>query len=250
MRIGFFVILLIVFLLIPPNFKASQASSNGILLRDYKSLTFYIGSKNITSFQLLENIVILPETSFNESEAIAMITRIGKIHPSILKALISKNIQIKLFNGLLTDEPTAAHLKGLKPRGYSENAPTWDYVPGIGGAELVLAKIGHSQKGMGHGSVNLELHELAHSIDRFVLGSIRQDPIFLNIWKKESSTLFQDREYFVAYPEEYFAEAFVYFYFSAETKEILETKAPITYELFNKLEKAEFYSSKNSVFHH
>ena len=74
---------------------------------------------------------------------------------------------IKLFTGKLTDNPTASHLSGMIPRGYVNNT-TWDDVPGLGGSKTVLVKIGASHKGNGHSSVNLELHELAHSIDNYV----------------------------------------------------------------------------------
>ncbi|MEF2098411.1 hypothetical protein V3595_27995 [Bacillus sp. CFBP9009] len=45
--------------------------------------------------------------------------------------------------------------------------------------------VGASDKGKGHGSVNLELHELAHSIDKIVYNGIRDDVNFLGIWGKE-----------------------------------------------------------------
>ena len=53
------------------------------------------------------------------------------------------------------------------------------------GSHTVLVKIGASDKGKGHGSVNLELHELAHSVDQIVYGGIRDDDKFLSIWRKE-----------------------------------------------------------------
>ncbi|WP_420535002.1 anthrax toxin lethal factor-related metalloendopeptidase, partial [Bacillus mycoides] len=46
---------------------------------------------------------------------------------------------------------------------------TWDDVPGVGsdiGGKPVMARIGFSERGKGHGSINLELHEIAHAIDR------------------------------------------------------------------------------------
>src|SRR5690606_14826489 len=124
---------------------------------------------------------------------------------------------------------------GKKPRGYSENGPTWDEVPGIGGSEVVLAKIGSSDKGKGHGSINLELHELAHSIDKFVFDSISDDPYFLAIWEKEVNLLFPNRSYFSDFPEEYFAESFAMFYLSDQTRNHLKLVAPMTYQLFVEL---------------
>ena len=42
----------------------------------------------------------------------------------------------------------------------------------LGGPRLVLARIGYSEYGMGHSSICLELHELAHGLDLGVFGAI------------------------------------------------------------------------------
>ncbi|MBE4910144.1 toxin [Bacillus luteolus] len=228
------------FLFFVPGVKEESASTNGVLLRDFSSITFFINREQIENYHLLEHIVVLPEDSFNQTEAINMIQRINSIHPSLLQQLISENITIKLFNGNLTDEPSAAHLKGTTPRGYSNKSKTWDSVPGIGGGKMALAKIGHSENGDGHGSLNLELHELAHSIDRHVLNLIREDTIFQRIWKEEASKMFPNHDYFITYPEEYFAESFVMYYLGDDTKKELKEKAPMTYELFRQIEQSTY----------
>jgi Pro-Pro endopeptidase len=235
-----FITVLFLFLFFIPGVKEESASTNGIPLKDFSSITFFINKNQIENYHLLEQMIILPENSFNQSEAINMIQRLNLVHPSILQRLIEENITLKLFNGKLTDEPSAAHLKGITPRGYTNKSKTWDDVPGIGGGKIVLAKIGHSQIGEGHGSLNLELHELAHSLDRHVLNLIREDTIFLKIWKEEANQLFPKREYFLTYPEEYFAESFVMYYLSNESRNELKEKAPLTYELFKKIEQGSF----------
>ncbi|MEK5364257.1 hypothetical protein MHB45_28125 [Peribacillus sp. FSL K6-5616] len=48
-----------------------------------------------------------------------------------------------------------------------------------------MVKIRASDKGDGHGSVNLELHELAHSIDNIVYDGIRKDWDFFRIREKK-----------------------------------------------------------------
>src|SRR5690606_26986283 len=153
------------------------------------------------------------------------------VSSSFWERLYDEGVYIKLFTGAITDEPTAAHLKGTKPRGYSENGPLWDNVPGIGGSTVVLVKIGHSEKGSGHGSVNLELHELAHSIDQLVFDSIRDDSRFHSVWQKEVIQIFPERKYFHDYPEEYFAETFALYYLSKESRDYLRNFAPLTYSL-------------------
>jgi hypothetical protein len=140
-----------------------------------------------------------------------------------------------LFNGKLTDNSSAAYLKGTTPRGYGNNAK-WDDVPGMGGSHTVLVKIGASDKGKGHSSVNLELHELAHSIDTIVYGGIQDDPEFLNIWGKEVHILFPNQPYFINYPEEYFAEVFAIFYVNQEQNDRLKLLAPRTYAYIKQLD--------------
>ncbi|RFB16871.1 toxin [Bacillus sp. HNG] len=228
-------ILTLLFVLVGFTYHPGEASPHGIPLKDYQSLTLYTETSNLKNYDSLKEIILLPETKFNEAAAAKMIKRVNHIDEFILQGLVDDGVVLKLFTGFLTDEPTAAYLKGKKPRGYSQNGPTWDDVPGIGGSEVVLAKIGYSEKGKGHGSTNLELHELAHSIDSFVLDSISEDPTFLSIWKNEVNQLFPNRAYFSDYPEEYFAETFAMYYLSEQSRNQLKLAAPMTYELFVEL---------------
>ncbi len=79
----------------------------------------------------------------------------------------------------------------------------------MGGSHTVLVKIGASDKGNGHGSVNLELHELGHSIDNIVFDGIRDDMDYLKIGGgRKWMGCFQGLRIFSNYPEEYFAETF------------------------------------------
>ncbi|ANB61896.1 anthrax toxin lethal factor-related metalloendopeptidase [Anoxybacteroides amylolyticum] len=190
---------------------------------------------NIRSKQTLQKIVIVPDTPFDHAKAEKMIRTLAHIDPVLLKKVAQQQIYIKLFTGKLTDEPSVRYLRGKTPRGYT--VTTWDDVPGIGGSHLVLVKIGHSEKGKGHGSVNLELHELAHSIDYIVFDHIHATSPFLAIWREEAKQLFPHNYYFLDYPEEYFAEAFAYYYDTDETRAYLKEKAPKTYEFIQRLTK-------------
>ncbi|WP_010283917.1 anthrax toxin lethal factor-related metalloendopeptidase [Bacillus timonensis] len=229
------VILTLLFVLVGFTYHPGEASPHGIPLKDYQSLTLFTETSYLKNYEIIKNIVLLPETNFDETAAAKMIERIDQIDELILQGLVKEGVVLKLFTGNLTDEPTVAYLKGKKPRGYSENGPTWDDVPGIGGSEVVLAKIGASEKGKGHGSINLELHELAHSIDKFVFGSISEDPYYLAIWKNEVNQLFPNQSYFHDYPEEYFAESFAMYYLSNKTRNQLRLTAPMTYQFFVEL---------------
>jgi hypothetical protein len=215
------------------SITTSQASFDGIMLGDYSRRTLlYHSLIHDPSLQLLEQIIVLPKQAFDQKEAAAMIERIDSLSFSLLNKINQHGIKVKLFTGKLTDNPTAKQLAGQVPRGY-QNHITWDDVPGIGGSKVVLAKIGSSETGKGHSSVNLELHELAHSVDKFVLGDISRSKEFQRVWEKEHEQLFPGNSYFL-YPEEYFAETFAMFYLNSETKEILRNKAPLTYQFIEK----------------
>lgn len=224
-----------VFILTIPLVGSSNANMAGIPLDEYpkQSLLFELldYDKNLS----LNQLFILPEEEFDQAESAEIINRIATLPEQMIEKAVRNDIKIKLFQGNLTDNPTATHLRGVVPRGYTNNK-TWDQVPGIGGAKTVLVKIGSSEKGKGHNSVNLELHEFAHSLDRQVYGSIREDEEFLGIWKSESNRLFPGRMYFLNYPEEYFAESFAMFYIGGIQTELLKEAAPRTYHFIKKLD--------------
>ena len=67
--------------------------------------------------------------------------------------------------------------------------------------------------------MNLELHELAHSIDRHVFNGLRYKKNFLEIWDQEKEKLFPEVNYLMTYPEEYFAESFAYFYMGGQYRD-------------------------------
>lgn len=229
------VCLMLFSLLILPIMKNTDASTNGIPLKDYQFSKSYIDKDKIQNYHYLKNIILLPENSFNELEALKIIERLGQINKGILKKLILSNVHVKLFSGKLTDQPSVMHLKGIKPRGYTLNGPTWDEVPGIGGSKLVLVRIGYSHTGMGHSSINLELHEVAHSIDRYVYDLIRNDVEFLKIWHHDVNILFPNQPYFTNYPEEYFAEVFAMYFLNDQYRSNLMNEVPLTYEYLKNL---------------
>jgi Pro-Pro endopeptidase len=212
----------------------SRATFDGIRLADYPKDSILYNSI-INENSLLQQIIVLPNNLFDQKEAAAIINRISILPDSLLEHISKQGITLKLFTGKLTDNPTASSLAGQIPRGYHSKL-TWDDVPGIGGSKVVLVKIGYSEKGKGHGSVNLELHELAHSIDRYVYQEISNRKDFQAIWEKERGSLFPGNGYFILYPEEYFAETFAMYYLNEEQKEILLNKAPQTYQFIKNLD--------------
>lgn len=186
---------------------------------------------------LLEQLILVPsENDYSHEEVEGMVTRLAHIHPTILHDLVVNNVKFKLFSGKLTDEPYFADLKGVSPRGWSDHK-TWDQVPGAGGTYIAAAKIGASEPGNGHGSINLELHEIAHSVERTVYKGLRDNEEFLEIWREEVPVLFHNDPYFNSYPEEYFAEVFAMYYLNEDSNINVKLMAPKTYEYIQKLEK-------------
>ncbi|KXY42583.1 hypothetical protein AT265_09660 [Bacillus cereus] len=172
-----------------------------------------------------------------------MVDRLWSIPTNILITMHKQGVQVKLINFPLTDLPEYEYLRGTVPRGWEHTPYTWDDVPGAGG-QTVVARIGYSYKKM-HSSVSLELHETAHSIDRYVFDNISYSNKFTEIHALEHDD-FNDNPYF-DYKEEYFAEALAYFYAGPDTKAELEEKAPLTYKFINELQRnipSEKHSNK------
>ncbi|NLW23545.1 MAG: S-layer homology domain-containing protein [Tissierellia bacterium] len=185
-----------------------------------------------------DHLISLPEAgSYDEEKAQEMIDRIMGIDIRILAKWLSYGGEMRLINNNITDEPEFEYLKGEVPRGWEGTGYTWDDVPGIGGPRLVLARIGYSEYGMGHSSICLELHELAHGLDLGVFGAISSTHEFKALQEKEKESIFGDHvnSYYFDYPDEYFAETFAYYYKSEESRKILQEKAPETYEFIRTL---------------
>jgi Pro-Pro endopeptidase len=214
----------------------SQASFDGIKLADYPKDSLLVQSiQDEPSLQHLKQMIVLPENLFDQNEAASIIHRMGSLPDSMLENINNQGIILKLFTGKLTDNPTASMLAGVTPRGYHSKT-TWDDVPGIGGTKVVLVKIGHSEHGKGHGSINLELHEMAHSIDRYLFDNISKSKEFQSIWEEERGIIFPGNIYLIMYPEEYLAETFAMYYLNENSRDMLQLKAPLTFNFIKNLQ--------------
>ncbi|PKG24032.1 anthrax toxin lethal factor-related metalloendopeptidase [Niallia nealsonii] len=212
----------------------SQLQQTGLPLKEVSNTSILKKELSLKAEKNFENIILLPYSKYDEKEAAAIINRLNKLPQSLIKKIHQKGITLQLFTGKLTDNETVKSLAGVIPRGY-QSKTTWDNVPGIGGGQTVLVKIGASQKGKGHGSVNLEYHELAHSIDSKVLGNASKTNYYLAIWNKEKFKLFPNKPYFQNYAEEYFSETFAMFYIGGAEKEHLKAVAPLTYQYISRI---------------
>ncbi|HLU21379.1 MAG TPA: toxin [Bacillaceae bacterium] len=226
-------ILIILFLIFTPFFlfsNKSDAKYSGIPLAEYDSYPLLI----LQSGEILAEIIILPENFQDEIAVKEIIGRLDRLPIDILEKVHEHNIKIVLFQGKLTDNESLAHLRGITPRGYPKSI-VWDDVPGIGGTDLVYVKIGSSNKGEGHGSVNLEYHELAHSLYNIVYNDPSENGQFKQIWQTEAKLLYPDHLYLQQYIEEYFAESFAHYFLSPETQTLLKATAPQTFQFISEL---------------
>ncbi|MER2108887.1 MAG: S-layer homology domain-containing protein [Solibacillus sp.] len=193
------------------------------------------------SAEILTQFITVPQHTYDTVEVEKVMTRISRIPEPYLRELVKNGVELRLINTLLTDQPEYEHLKGVTPRGWEHTGKTWDDVPGIGGNPIIV-RIGQSDFNSGHGTLNLELHETAHVIDSYLFKSVSQSAEFQDIMHKELDNLIKDHpnqynKVYFTYPEEYFAESFVYFYLNDTRHEELQQKAPLTYQFFLELEK-------------
>lgn len=186
-------------------------------------------TSSLQNQDLLESMVIVPHEVSKKQELGNMLSTIDQIDRPLLQYLKDNGIMIRLFNGALTDEPLLYPLKWQHPRGWEQKV-TWEEVPGSGGGWLISAKIGASEPGNGHSSLNLELHEIGHTVYNQL--SPAQKLKFTDIWKKEVSMMFPENKYFSSYVSEYYSEAFAHYYFNTRSVELLKERAPSTYQFF------------------
>lgn len=183
---------------------------------------------------LLKDIVVFPQGDYDKLEADRMLDHLALIPATLLQGLKDNRVQIKLITGKITDEPEFSQYKGITPRGWENSGLTWDDIPGVS-SNIVIVRIGHSDKGKGHNSQNLELHETFHAIDRLVLNNISSSIRFEEIWKREANVNYKGDNYVSTYSTEYFAEAATLYLFNAETQAQLKKDMPLTYEFMKDL---------------
>lgn len=188
----------------------------------------------LSSEEILSQIVVLPNADYNKAAADKMISRLSAIPASLLQGLKDNSVKIKLVNGKITDEPEFAQYKGVTPRGWENTGLTWDDVPGVS-SNVVIARIGYSNKGKGHNGQNLELHETFHAIDRLVLNNVSSSAAFQNVWKQEADVNYKNDGYVSVYSTEYFAETATLYFYSEETRKELKEDMPLTYDFLDKL---------------
>ena len=200
-----------------------------------------------------DGFFLLPKNNkYDVLEASKMIDRVMGIPPNIVANIYNAGVRVKFCNGPITHEPEYAYLKGQVPRGWEYTGKTWDDVPGAGGTETPIARIGYSNPSTktGHSACNLELHEIAHTIDNYISGNyygyeyaISETSKFKKIWKYEAKKILDD-PYYVDNNDEYFAETFAMYYLNKNTNELLLRKAPKTHAFMRDLDFYERFRKK------
>lgn len=207
----------------------------------YFAMAIFLGMNLLTaqvyaasSQDLVGDIAVLPQGDYKQGEADKMLGRLSQIPSTLLQGLKDQGVKIKLVNGKITDEPEFAQYKGVTPRGWENTGLTWDDVPGVS-SNVVIVRIGYSNKGKGHNGQNLELHETFHAIDRLVLNNVSSSPEFLEVWKKEANNEYEGDGYVSVYSTEYFAETATLYFYSEKTRNHLKEAMPLTYDFLDKL---------------
>lgn len=232
-----------------------QPETKYLLTVDFESGKKYlmnfktISQLNQDRLNLAENFFLMPvEGEYDKAEADSMKERILKVSPDILLTLYQAGVKMKFTNRPITEEPELQYLAGSIPRGWEGSGMTWDDVPGAGGYDLPIARIGYSEPSYenNHDTINLELHELGHTVDSYITGDYIEEYLsssaeFLNIWDSEVFDILPD-DYFTYYYEEYFAETFAMYYLDENSKEELRVYAPQTFEFISNL---DYYTNIN-----
>ncbi|WP_407272779.1 anthrax toxin lethal factor-related metalloendopeptidase [Radiobacillus sp. PE A8.2] len=240
-------VLVIVFIFfILPHIQITKPL-NGIMLQRALGQEDLGHLQNLNNSDLLAQLIVMPDQLTNRTELIKMVERINRIDRPILQLLVNQKVKVRLFEGKLTDEPLLYYLRWDKPRGWKSDV-TWADVPGSGGGWLISAKIGASMPGSGHGSINLELHEIGHTVYKLLMTSPNYALAIQEMWNTEVNNMFDGKAYFIDYPSEYFSEMFAYYYFTNQSNQEMMEKAPKTYQFFNSLKLLKRQKIENNFY--
>jgi len=172
---------------------------------------------------LLDNVIELPITPYDEAEANFMIYNLSSIGEEIIYMMKNSNRKIILMNTVITEHPNLQHLKGVIPRGWST---PYETTTGTADFYNVYARIGYSTKDSG--ALNMELHETAHLVDT-MFNNISDTEEFIDIWNEEKFNNIKPGDFYIKYREEYFADIFSFYFYTFEYRRKLFEYAPKTY---------------------
>ena len=117
-------------------------------------------------------------------------------------------------NSGITVHPAFKNLIGQRPRGWTSGS--WDTVPGAGGtASNPTTVIVANKTAVGHGSMNLTLHEYGHTVDSVYskgLKNLSDSSTWNKVWKTNGNKGLIRTHYQSTYAEEYWAESFAEYF--------------------------------------
>lgn len=200
------------------------------------------GDAKIKSFRtfLKKNQISIVSQSIKTNELQDFIFEYNKFPLVLRKEMIEAGIKIHLIDGTgVAQDPTWYHDPKTQDEEFDARESTfdgrnWNEVPGSGGAALSEAKIPTrlvlNKLYDDHGSVNLVLHEHAHSLDSmYQLRNISNSRAWQEIISIERVKNFAREicgSYCTENAEESFAELFAYYYACSATRNQLKSEAP------------------------
>lgn len=189
-------------------------------------LAAWMGVKETESFSHLPAHIRL--SALNE-----VLDTYSKLPVRIIHVLRDRNKGIDLVSQSVTNHPQLAHLRGVTPRGWEEGE-TWEGVPGAGAIGSHPTIIAGDSLHQGHGTLDLILHEVGHTVDRFLKnGNLRMDlsstEMFQGLHRNTPFTILYGTHtgnYASSHVEENFADMFAMYFFSERSRRALEQVYP------------------------
>ena len=141
---------------------------------------------------------------------------ISKLPDDLLRKMKANGGKMDLVvNSGITVHPSYKHLKGQTPRGWEGTGSTWDDIVGAGGTRGNPKSVIVANKTFGRGSVNVTLHEYAHTVDaiyRKGFTSLSESTKWQKLWKGNNAKGVIRTPYQAGYAEEYWAESFAEYF--------------------------------------
>jgi hypothetical protein len=192
-----------------------------------KKIGEHMGVKVLDSFEAL------PAEVRTESLN-AVIDTYSMLPGELIFTLKKRNSGIDVVADSVVNHPGMMRYRGVRPRNWPEGR-TWDEVPGAGATGAHPTIIAGNSLNRGHGSVDLILHEVGHSVDRYfknrgggmdfsttdMFTTLHAETPFLPLYLTETGASYQ-----AANAEENFAEMFALYFTSERTRERLSTEFP------------------------
>jgi|GEM_PF-6357910 len=196
-----------------------------------KKLTPFMGVKTFESFDALP--LEVREVALNEVMDIY-----SRLPVELLITLRKRNRGIDLVADNVTTHPAMESYSDVRPRGWAEGR-TWSEVPGAGATGRHGTIIAGNSLHRGHGSVDLILHEVGHTVDRYfkdrdgsmdfsntrLFSEVNGTTPFENLYGPSAG-------YQSSNEEENFAEMFALYFASPETRQHLSETFPAGHSYF------------------